>query len=185
MPEETTAAEVAVITGDAVEAPRGFVTYAANAGIKDESLDLSIVASHTPCVAAGVFTQSRFVGPECYPVAAGTSRMVQRRAIVTVSKNANVATGAQGERDAAELAALVAKALGCDASEVLVGSTGVIGKAYPMERIRRRTHGFGNAGNGRLPLRGQSHHDHGYGAQTGQHPGGPGHGDRAWPRARA
>ena len=63
MPEETTAAEVAVITGDAVEAPRGFVTYAANAGIKDESLDLSIVASHTPCVADGVFTQSRFAGP--------------------------------------------------------------------------------------------------------------------------
>ena len=70
MPEQTTAAEVAVITGDAVEAPRGFVTYAANAGIKDESLDFSIVASHTPCVAAGVFTQSRFVGAQRYPVPA-------------------------------------------------------------------------------------------------------------------
>ncbi len=141
MLKETTADEVAVITGDAVEAPRGFVTYAANAGIKDESLDLSIVASHTPCVAAGVFTQSRFVGPSV-TLSRRNLQNGSARAIVTVSKNANVATGAQGERDAAELAALVAEALGCDASEVLVGSTGVIGKAYPMERIRRRTRGL-------------------------------------------
>ena len=94
------------MTGDAVEAPRGFVTYAANAGIKDESLDLSIVASHTPCIAAGVFTQSRFAGPS---VALCRRHLEDgsARAIVTVSKNANVATGAQGDRDAAELADLV------------------------------------------------------------------------------
>jgi glutamate N-acetyltransferase/amino-acid N-acetyltransferase len=56
--------------------------------------------------------------------------------MVVVSKNANVATGAQGLADAEELAAGVARALGCATSEVLVASTGVIGRAYPMDRIR-------------------------------------------------
>ena len=141
MPEETGFVEsgfvdTGVVTGDAVGAPRGFVTYAANAGIKDESLDLSIVASHTPCAAAGVFTQSRFAGPS---VALSRRHLADgaARAIVTVSKNANVATGSQGEQDAAELAGLVAKVSGSEAEDVLVGSTGVIGRPYPMERIRR------------------------------------------------
>ncbi len=124
-----------VKTGDAVEAPLGFVTYAANAGIKDEDLDLSIVASQMPCVAAGVFTQSRFAGPSVV-LCRRHLENGSPRAIVTISNNANVATGAQGERDAAELAALAAKVIGSDAADVLVASTGVIGRPYPMERIR-------------------------------------------------
>jgi glutamate N-acetyltransferase / amino-acid N-acetyltransferase len=133
VPENTH--EIEVTTGDAVAAPIGFVTYAANAGIKDESLDLSIVASHSPCVATGMFTQSRFAGPS---VALSRRHLgdASARAIVTVSKNANVATGVKGEQDAAELAELAARAVGCKAGEVLVGSTGVIGSPYPMERIR-------------------------------------------------
>jgi glutamate N-acetyltransferase / amino-acid N-acetyltransferase len=133
VPEDVSETEVR--TGDAVGAPLGFVTYAANAGIKDESLDLSIVASETPCVAAGVFTQSLFVGPSV-TLCRRHLEDGSARAIVTVSKNANVATGVEGERDAAELAALAAGAVGCPADEVLVGSTGVIGRPYPMERIR-------------------------------------------------
>jgi glutamate N-acetyltransferase/amino-acid N-acetyltransferase len=130
-----------VKTGDAVEAPNGFVTYAGSAGIKDESLDLSIVASRVPCVAAGMFTQSRFAGPSV-DLCRRHLEQGSARAIVTISKNANVATGDQGERDAAELAALAAKVIGADASEVLVGSTGVIGRPYPMERVRRHFQGL-------------------------------------------
>jgi glutamate N-acetyltransferase / amino-acid N-acetyltransferase len=133
--------ETELTTGDSVGAPLGFVTYAANAGIKDESLDLSIVASETPCVAAGVFTQSLFAGPSV-TLCRRHLEDGRARAIVTVSKNANVATGLQGERDAAELAALTAGAVGGPANEVLVGSTGVIGRPYPMERIRRHFRGL-------------------------------------------
>jgi glutamate N-acetyltransferase/amino-acid N-acetyltransferase len=57
------------------------------------------------------------------------------RAIVTVSKNANVATGPQGDADSASIAAGVAAALGISPDEVLVSSTGVIGRALPMDRI--------------------------------------------------
>lgn len=124
-----------VSTGDAAAAPHGFATYVGNAGIRDESLDLSIVASEGPCTAAGAFTRSRFAGPSVElsrrNLAGGTAR-----ALVTISKNANVATGPVGERDAGELAQLAAQVVGCDPAEVLVCSTGIIGRRYPMERIR-------------------------------------------------
>lgn len=115
--------------------PQGFVTYAASAGIKDASLDLSIVASKAPCIADGVFTRSLFAGPSV-ELCRRHLRDGSPRAIVTISKNANVATGEQGARDAAELAALTARVIGAEPTEVLVGSTGVIGRPYPMERVR-------------------------------------------------
>ncbi|HET9060477.1 MAG TPA: bifunctional glutamate N-acetyltransferase/amino-acid acetyltransferase ArgJ [Acidimicrobiales bacterium] len=124
-----------VTTGDGVAVPSGFVTYAGNAGIKDATLDISLLASDHPCTAAGAFTRSLFAGPSVHL----SRRHLEggaARAIVTVSKNANVATGAQGDKDALELAELAAGVLGCPVGEVLVASTGVIGRPYPMEKIR-------------------------------------------------
>ncbi len=129
------------LTGDAVEVPRGFVTYAGNAGVKDESLDLSIVASNIACVADGVFTKSLFAGPSVV-LSRRNLQSGAPRAIVTVSKNANVATGPQGERDAAALTELVAAVIGSEPGDVLVGSTGVIGRRYPMERLRSHLRGL-------------------------------------------
>ena len=85
--------------------------------------------------AAGVFTKSRFAGPSVTlsraNVADGTAR-----AVVVISKNANVATGPQGHDDAIEVARSVADRLGCEPTDVVVTSTGVIGRRYPIERIR-------------------------------------------------
>lgn len=135
MSESPGAAVTGVTTGEAVVLPPGFVAYAGNAGIKDDSADLSIIASTLPCTADGVLTRSLFAGPS---VSLSRRHLAEgrARAIVTVSKNANVATGAQGEADAAELASLAARVVGCGPSEVLVGSTGVIGRPYPMDRLR-------------------------------------------------
>src|SRR5262249_20770878 len=55
---------------------------------------------------------------------------------VVVSKNANVATGDEGLANARELCVGVADALGTSATDVLVASTGVIGRQYPMDRVR-------------------------------------------------
>ena len=57
------------------------------------------------------------------------------RAVVVISKNANVATGAEGLNNARRVVAGVAKALGCPPEEVLIASTGVIGRQYPMDRV--------------------------------------------------
>ena len=130
-----------VATGDAVLVPRGFSTYVGSAGLKGPGPDISVVAADAPCCAAGVFTQSLFAGPSvklCRRNLEGGSA----RALVTVSKNANVATGRDGERDAEELVGLTAKAAGCAPQEVLVCSTGVIGRPYPMDLIREHFTGL-------------------------------------------
>ena len=118
-----------------LQLPLGFRAHVANIGIKDTTDDFTVVASDGPCVAAGVFTRSSFAGPSVLVsrrhVAAGTAR-----AMVVISKNANVATGAQGLSDAEEVVTGVASALGCAPGDVLLASTGVIGRAYPMDVVR-------------------------------------------------
>jgi glutamate N-acetyltransferase/amino-acid N-acetyltransferase len=141
----TMTADFDVSTGDAVSAPRGFVAHASNAGIKDDSLDFSLVASTLPCTAAGVFTKSRFAGPSVV-LCRRHLELGSPSTIATVSKNANVATGPQGESDAAELAQLVAAVVGSRPADVLVASTGVIGRRYPMERLRAHLHRLQDAG---------------------------------------
>jgi len=59
------------------------------------------------------------------------------RGLVCNSGNANTVTGEQGERDGERMAALAAARLGCDAREVFSGSTGVIGRMLPMEKVER------------------------------------------------
>ncbi|MEO8163575.1 MAG: bifunctional glutamate N-acetyltransferase/amino-acid acetyltransferase ArgJ [Ilumatobacteraceae bacterium] len=118
-----------------VELPQGFYEHVANVGIKDSTTDFTVVIADSVCAAAGVFTQSRFAGP---------SVMVSRenladnlaRAVVVISKNANVATGVAGMENTREIVAGVASALSCQASDVLIASTGVIGRQYPMDKIR-------------------------------------------------
>jgi glutamate N-acetyltransferase/amino-acid N-acetyltransferase len=82
-----------------------------------------------------VFTQSRFAGPSVV-VSREHLRGGRARSVVVISKNANVATGATGMANAREVVAGVASALGCQANEVLIASTGVIGRQYPMDAVR-------------------------------------------------
>jgi len=118
-----------------VELPAGFTAHVASIGIKDDTDDFVVVAAERACAAAAVFTRSRFAGPSVELSRAHVADG-HLRAVVVVSKNANVANGDVGRRDAEELVAGVARAIGCDGAEVLVASTGVIGRPYPMERIR-------------------------------------------------
>lgn len=119
-----------------VDLPHGFVAHVGNIGIKDDQPDVMLLtATGQPAIAAGVFTQSLFSGPS---VTLSRKNIADNstQAVVIVARNANVATGAQGEANAAELGELTAAACGCDPADVLVGSTGVIGVQYPMQRVR-------------------------------------------------
>ncbi|MGZ4680865.1 MAG: bifunctional glutamate N-acetyltransferase/amino-acid acetyltransferase ArgJ [Acidimicrobiales bacterium] len=117
--------------------PQGFSAHVAAIGIKDDTDDFLVLAAERTSPAAAVFTRSRFVGPSVTLSRAHVADG-RLRAVVVVSKNANVATGEQGARDAAELADGVADALGCSPGDVLVASTGVIGRPYPMDRVRKQ-----------------------------------------------
>jgi len=115
--------------------PDGFACHVANIGIKDRTDDFVVIAAEGAVPTAGMFTRSRFVGPSVTisrdHVASGSARVV-----VIVSKNANVANGEAGRRNADELVDGIARRLGCNTTDVLIASTGVIGRPYPMDRVR-------------------------------------------------
>ena len=119
----------------AVLLPQGFRTHVANIGIKDASDDFTLVVADTVCSAAGMFTQSRFAGPS---VVVSREHIADHKAkaVVVISKNANVATGEAGMSNAREVVAGVSSALACDPRDVLIASTGVIGRQYPMDKVR-------------------------------------------------
>ena len=118
-----------------IELPGGFSAHVANIGIKDETDDLVVIAADAAVPTAAVFTTSRFAGPS---VTLSRQHVANHsaQAVVVISKNSNVATGPDGIADASEVATTVADRLGCDPTDIVVTSTGVIGRRYPMDRVR-------------------------------------------------
>jgi glutamate N-acetyltransferase/amino-acid N-acetyltransferase len=150
---EVDAATVPTATPVGVCAPLGFRAGTAAADIRSDGdtrrTDIAIVASDLPCAAAGVFTRNTV---KAAPVV--ISQLTLRRgtpiyAVVLNAGNANACTGAQGLRDALRMCALTAEALARDPAEVVVCSTGVIGRTLPMDRlaegIRRAARGRSRA----------------------------------------
>jgi glutamate N-acetyltransferase / amino-acid N-acetyltransferase len=90
--------------------PQGFRTCAKNIGIKDATLDFTVIASEVPAPAAALFTQNRFCGAA---IVVGREQVAngQLQAFVINSKNANVATGEQGLANIREVVRLVADEL--------------------------------------------------------------------------
>ncbi len=115
--------------------PQGFRATGITAGLKESgSLDMAILAADGPCSAAGVYTTNRVcAAPVKWCRALTPSSDV--RGVVINSGNANAATGAQGLADAKRTAEVAAGALGCRPEQVLVASTGVIGRLMAMDLI--------------------------------------------------
>ena len=115
--------------------PKGFLSIAKNIGIKDDTLDFTVIHSTTRAVAVGMFTQSLFCGA---PVIVGREHLADEHAqtLVVNSKNANVATGQRGVDDARATCRWVAQELGIAPEDVIPSSTGVIGHHLPMPRFQ-------------------------------------------------
>ncbi len=116
--------------------PQGYLSIAKNLGIKDDTLDFTVIYSTTRAVAVGMFTQSLFCGA---PVIVGRQHLADghAQALAINSKNANVSTGQQGIDIARETARLVAHELGIAPADVIPSSTGVIGQQMPIEKLRQ------------------------------------------------
>ena len=115
--------------------PQGFLSLAKNVGIKDATLDLTVIYSTVRARAAALFTRNRFPGA---PVIVGRKHIANgfAQALVINSKNANVAMGKQGIDHAIETCRIVGRELGISDRDVLPFSTGVIGRPLPMDKIR-------------------------------------------------
>jgi glutamate N-acetyltransferase/amino-acid N-acetyltransferase len=117
--------------------PQGFRAAGVSAGIKAKGLDLALIVSDPPAVAAAVFTTNL---AQAAPVLVSRDHLARTagraRAIVVNSGCANACTGEDGMRVAQGMAAATAALVGCAVDEVLVASTGVIGVALSLERVR-------------------------------------------------
>lgn len=114
---------------------RGLRTAGVHCGIKARSLDLAVVLSDGPAVAAGTFTTNRVEAAPVTVTREHLSRAATVRGIVVASGVANACTGVQGLENARRMAAVLAGHLGAAPEEVLVASTGVIGRQLPMTRV--------------------------------------------------
>lgn len=115
--------------------PLGFKTLVGNIGIKDGSNDFACVYSVVPCSVSAMFSQSRFAGPSV-TLSRQYMDQGQPRGVAVVAKNANVATGSEGMSNALELTTRIGMKLNLAPREILVASTGIIGRPYPMEKVR-------------------------------------------------
>jgi len=115
---------------------QGFSACGFTAGIKESGLpDLALMVSDRPATAAAVYTQNQSTAAPVHVSKAHTANG-SLRAVVVNSGNANCATGEQGLADAREMTRLTASLIGCEAEEVFVNSTGIIGHYLPMDLLR-------------------------------------------------
>src|SRR3990167_5563555 len=128
--------DVEIIATGCIVAPKGFKAGATYCGIKTikDSLDLGIIFSEHPSTGAALFTTNQI-----YAAPVKLSRKVAQkghiRAFVINSGNANACTGEQGYKDAEEMARIAARCLKISEDEILVASTGIIGRLFPMDKI--------------------------------------------------
>jgi glutamate N-acetyltransferase/amino-acid N-acetyltransferase len=130
--------ELEWVADGSVTTPLGFRAAGVHAGIKaygDATRpDLGLLAADRACSVAGVFTKNRICGA---PVTLCRERVSSGRAqaLIVNSGCSNVATGQRGLQDARTMCQLAAAQLGIAPELVLVGSTGVIGRPLPMDKI--------------------------------------------------
>ena len=120
-----------------VTTAKGFEAAGIAAEIKYKNRsDMAIVYSQTPCNVAGTFTTNVVKAAPVKWDQQVVKDSAYAQAVIVNSGIANACTGTEGMNYCKETAEEAAKALGIPADAVLVGSTGVIGKQLPMDRIK-------------------------------------------------
>lgn len=118
-----------------VTAPKGFMASGVTGGIKtNNERDIAIVYSEKSASAAGIFTRNKIRG-HSLELCSRNIKKGKARCIFINSGNANACLGPSGYNDAITIAKKCALELGIQSSEVLTGSTGIIGHPLPMEKI--------------------------------------------------
>lgn len=128
--------------------PKGFKANGVSAGMKcadpaninendpkSSYLDVGMVYSDTLCNVAGVYTSNLVKGHSLVRSIDIIENKGKARGIIVNSKVANAGVGSVGVEDACKVAECASSLLGCDASEILTASTGVIGTRLPLDKI--------------------------------------------------
>ena len=117
-----------------ITAPEGFKATGVRCGLKEKNLDLALIYSGSPAVAWGMFTTNK-VKAAPVKISLKKIRAYRAQAIVANSDNANACTGKKGLLDASKMTEITAQELKISSDNVLVASTGIIGKPLSMDKI--------------------------------------------------
>lgn len=119
-----------------VTAAKGYEAAAIAAGIKyKDRTDMAMIYSQVSCAAAGTFTKNVVKAAPVKWDQQVVRSGAKVQAVIVNSGIANACTGAEGFGYCKDTAAAAAKALDIPAEGVLIGSTGVIGKQIPIDRL--------------------------------------------------
>lgn len=119
-----------------VTAAKGYEAASTAAGIKYQNrTDMAMIYSQVPCVAAGTFTTNVVKAAPVKWDQQVVKSGAKVQAVIVNSGIANACTGSEGFGYCKDTADAAAAALGISADGVLVGSTGVIGKQIPIEKL--------------------------------------------------
>ena len=124
------------MTEGGVTAAKGFVAAGIYAGIKKDKKDMAMIYSKVPCVAAGTFTTNIVKAAPVKWDQDVVYHSEKAQAVVANSGVANACTGEEGMRYCRETARTAAELLNISEKEVLVASTGVIGRQLPIDIIK-------------------------------------------------
>ncbi|MFH2027605.1 MAG: bifunctional glutamate N-acetyltransferase/amino-acid acetyltransferase ArgJ [Nanoarchaeota archaeon] len=119
-----------------ITAVEGFTALGKCIGIKKGKKDFAVIYSDKVCATAAVYTKNKVKGAPLY-ITKDHLKDGKAQAIIINSGIANVATGKQGIKNAALTCKLAAKELNINENNILVASTGVIGKQLPMNLIKK------------------------------------------------
>lgn len=120
-----------------ITAPKGFRAAATTCGLKvSGKLDLGLLVADELVPAAACFTTNKV---QAAPVQVSREHLKSgmARGIIVNSGVANACTGTQGLTDATDMTRLLGDKIGCASRDVLVCSTGVIGKFLDMNKVTK------------------------------------------------
>ena len=124
-----------IIDDGTVTLPKGFYCAGGHVGIKKEKKDLALIYSEVDALAVGTFTQNVVKAAPVLWDKMVVENYDSARVIAINSGVANACTGDEGIYNNELFASKVADNFGVKKEEVLICSTGVIGKQLPMDKI--------------------------------------------------
>ncbi len=123
------------MANNTITAPKGFLVAGLHCGVKKSGKsDLALLACPTGAKAAAVFTTNKVVSA-AVQVCKKHVKSASISAVVVNSGNANTCTGKRGLANAVKMCAETAKQIEIDPHNVLIASTGIIGKQLPINKI--------------------------------------------------
>lgn len=124
------------IKGGGITTPRGFKAAGTKCGLKKDKKDLALLYSEVPAQALALLTTNRI---QAAPLKITREHLRDGRAqaIIINSGNANACTGKKGLEAARLMTEQTARHLKIKEEDVLVASTGIIGRPLPLDKISR------------------------------------------------